>query len=175
MKIGGVSVTKPSECFLVLPREEGDLCFIARPVQNWEEFHAQCPEPKAPQKMVKGVWVADESDMTYSQVRREYEARRLGWLVIKSLEPSDIDWDGKVDIDKPSTWSKWTQALLDAGMTNTEVNHVTKLVLEANLLDESKLEAARESFALGRRVLAEKSSSQATEPESSPSGKPAND
>ena len=166
MKIGGITVTPPSEKFLVLEREGGDIIFRALAVPDFDEFEAQCPEPTAPKRMVKGSWEIDTDNKPYREAVAQYTERKLAYLAIRTLEPSEIEWE-TVDINKPSTWRNWREDLHKAGVTNVELNHLMNLVWEANALDEEKLKAARESFALGRQVVPSEPSSQNSEPQSS--------
>lgn len=93
-------------------------------------------------------------------------------MVTRSLQ--EITWD-KVDLENPKTWDKWQEDLQDSGFTSVECNLVLALVIDVNSLNEQKLKDARDSFILGQEQEAKRSSSQNTEPGSSPSGKPANE
>lgn len=166
MKIGGVTVTPPSQKVLVLERDQGDIVFLAEAVQDFDDFNKLCPEPTPPKKMVKGVWKIDETDQPYKQMREDYQVRQFSYIVLKSLEPSEIEWE-TVDMDRPSTWSNWVTDLRDAGLTGVEIGYVKDIVWEANCLDEEKLKAARESFVLGRQKGQSEPSSQNTEQPSS--------
>ena len=114
-----------------------------------EEFQAKCPLPKPPGKFTKDGWVAEENDPTYQQVMAEWGKKRLGYIVTRSLEPSNIEWD-TVKLDDPRTWANWETDLIDGGLTQIEANRVLALVMEANSLDEAKLSKAREVFLLVR-------------------------
>lgn len=165
MKIGGVEVTKCEEV-LVLPRHSGDLVFRAEAVPNMEEFELLCPKPEPPKRLVKGGKREDHITADFVKQVEQWSERRYAYICIKSLEPSDIEWD-EVDIKKPQTWSKWMSELREAGLSDVEVNRVQTLVLDANSLNESKLKAAREAFLLGQGVEAAESSGHQTTPESS--------
>lgn len=173
MKIGGIDPrTLPNEVFLVLPRGEQNLVFKARGVPNYDEFDELCSEPSAPKKMVKGQWVVDEDNTDYQEMVKQYNKRRMDWLTIRSLEPSEIEWDS-VDVSKPSTWQNWRQDLLDGGLSIHEIGRVAALVLEANSLDEDKLKEARDFFVRGQMQAPNESSGPSSEPGITPSGEPA--
>ena len=172
MKIGGKQVTGPPEVFEIFEREGGPLVFRARALPDMEEFYKRCPEPKPPGKLTKDGYIPMTNDPGYLEIMANHVKQRVGYMVTRSLEPSEIEWD-TVDLDNPKTWPNWEKDLRDAGMTQVEVNRVGKLVMEANSLDEAKLQAARDSFLLGRVLARSASSSQSTEPASSPSGEPA--
>ena len=78
----------------------------------------------------------------------EYQKRRMAYIVVNSLVPSQIEWD-TVQLDNPSTWANWEKDLKDNGFSQMACNRVLALVLEANCLDEAKLQKAREVFLQG--------------------------
>jgi hypothetical protein len=173
MKIGGVIVDGPSEEVLVLPRPTspgGDIVIRCRAVLDMTHFHNMCPEPKAKPMLVKGGFKPNEKDPGYLEQSKQYAQLRFAYIALKSLEPSDIEWE-KVIMDQPNTWAKWEGELKEAGLSAIEINRVVACIMQANSLDEDKLEKARESFLLGMaEVPTEKSSGQDTEPPSTPSG-----
>lgn len=172
MKIGGVPVTPPSEEILVLPREPESIVFRAVAVPDMDEFSKLCPPPKPPGVYTKDGWVPQENDEDYLKLRANYEMQQLAWLVLRTLEPSEIEWQ-TVDMANPATWKNWQKELREAGLTSVEVNKVVQLVMNANMLNEDKLAKAREVFLRGRVQAAAKSCSPSSEQPSSPSGEPA--
>jgi hypothetical protein len=149
MKIAGVDPrTLPSEEILVLPRGDKQIVFRARGVDDMEEFKKLCPEPTPPGKLTKDGYVPDTEDEGYRSVLREYHKRRLSYIAVRSLEPSQIEWDN-VQMDNPGTWANWESDLKGGGLSQIEVNRVLALVMEANCLDEAKLKKARELFLQG--------------------------
>jgi hypothetical protein len=173
MKIGGVDPkTLPTEEILVLPRGEKQIVFRARGVQDYDEFDALCPEPKPPGILKpKEGWVPNPDEPGYKDMMKTYGLKRMGWLVIKSLEPSNVEWD-EVSLDNPSTWTNWQDEFLANGFTLVECNRIQHLTFEANCLDEAKLEKAREAFLRGQEPVPSEYSGQSIAPETSPSGKP---
>jgi hypothetical protein len=172
MKIGGVPVTKPQDEILVLPRGEANLVFRAKALPDMEEFNALCPVPEPPGKLTKDGWVKDPDEPGYKEILANYTRQRLAYMVVKSLEPSDIEWT-TVQPDNPKTWSRWDKEMLDAGLTQVEVNRILQLVIEANSLSEEKIKAARESFLRGQAAALAKSSGLHTEQANTQSGAPA--
>jgi hypothetical protein len=175
MKVNGVEVKGPAEEVLVLPRPTSeDLIFRAKAVLDMDEFYKMVPEPKAKARLVGGKgWEENLDDPDYIRQLGEYGDLRFAWLVIKSLEPSNIEWD-RVNIEKPSTWKLWTEEMKDGGVSQTEINRVINCVATANSLNEQKLEAARESFLQGLAKASEKSSGPNTEQANTQSGEPVN-
>jgi hypothetical protein len=153
MKIGGTDPkTLLNEVVLVLPRGEQTIVFRAKGLPDMAEFDAKCPVPKPPGKFTKDGWVANDSDPTYQQVISAWGKKRLGYLVTRSLEPSAIEWD-TVKMDDPRTWANWEKDLVEGGLTQVEANRVLALVMEANALDETKLQKAREVFLRGQAPM----------------------
>jgi len=174
MKIGGLEVNGPTEEVLVLPRLGDNIVIRCQAVLDMEPFVAMCPEPKAKALLVAGGWKKNDKDPGYLEQCEEHSTMRFAYIAIKSLEPSNIEWDTVVE-DKPSTWSLWDSELRDAGLSSIEINRVIMCIMSANCLDESKLEKARESFLLGLAEAPEKSSGPDSEPPSTPSGEPASE
>ena len=174
MKIAGIDPKSlTNEVLLVLPRGDKEIVFRAKGLPDMSEFEARCPYPKPPGKFTKDGWIPNVTDPTYQQVLGEWAKKRLGYMVLKSLTPTEIEWD-TLDENDPRTWSKWEDDLKSGGLTQVECNRVLALVLEANALDEAKLQKARESFLRGQGPIPEEFSSPRSEQPSSPSGGPAN-
>lgn len=172
MKIGGIDPkTLPVDETLVLPRGDAMLVFKARGLADMEDFNKLCPEPTPPGKLTRDGWVPNADDPAFQQIQAEYMKRRLAFMVVKSLEPTEIEWE-TVNLSHPGTWANWETDLKHAGLTQVEINRIVGLVLEANCLDEQKLKRARESFLRGPQVASVESCSLTTEPDSTPSGAP---
>ncbi len=172
MKIGGVELNGPCEEVLVLPRlNTDDVVIKARAVMDMDAFDAICPVPKPPRVGTKDGFKSNEKDKTYLQQVAQRDETRFAYMVIKSLEPSEIEWAG-IDMDKPATWLGWTDELKEAGISATEVNRIIACVMQANSLDEAKLKEARELFLLGPVPEASDTCGPDTEPENTPSGEP---
>jgi len=148
MKIGGKKVT-PNESILVLPRPDGDLIIKARSADINDEFDARFPLPIAPLIQTKDGNHYDYKDPDYKRACKIRDGRRFSFLVLRSLEPSNIEWD-TVDMESPNTWSNWTEDMKNAGMSEVEVQRVINTVLAANALDEEKIQQALDSFLRGQ-------------------------
>ena len=173
MRIGGVEIKGPAEEVLVLPRLDGnDIIIRAIAVLDMDEFEALCPVPKPPGIRTKAGWTPNENDETYKEQVTRHGEMRFAYMVLKSLEPSEIEWD-RVDADKPATWLEWQDELKEAGMAATEINRIIVCVMSANALDEAKLKEAREVFLRGPVQEQGESYGPATELENTPSGDPA--
>jgi hypothetical protein len=174
MKIGGRTVEGPQEEILVLPRGDSPIVIRARAVSDLDEFEKICPEPKPPGKLTKDGWAPNTNDPSYRQLIAMHSDRRMAYLIIRSLEPSGIEWD-TVKIEDPRTWLNYVTDFRNAGLATVEINRIIQLVMSANLLDETKLEEARKVFLLGQQPVPEQYSGQPIEQPSSLSGEPAKD
>jgi hypothetical protein len=168
MRIGGVLVEGPAQEILILPRGEQVLVIRAQAV-NLDEFDALCPEPKPPGKLTKDGWIPNLLDESYQQIIANHNEKRIAYLVVKSLEPSDIEWE-KVQIGNPRTWTDYVQDFKAAGLTTIEINRIVQCVMQANSLDEAKLEQARKSFLAGQVQALNASSGQPIAPANMLSG-----
>jgi len=151
MKMNGVKLECPNEAILVLPRPDGDLVFKARAILDYDEFDKICPEPNAPVKVLKGgKKEVNRADLDYIRAVNEVNERRMAWIVLKSLAATeDLEWE-TIDMIRPETWLNYAQELKDSGFSVIEINKIVGLALQANALDEAKLEAARAAFLAGQ-------------------------
>jgi len=174
MKIAGIDPNSLSrETILVLPRGDSQIVFRAKGLKDMSEFNAICPLPKPPGKLTKDGFVPHTNDPTYQQVLTQWSVKRLGYMAIRTLEPTEIEWD-TADIANPATWGNWETDLKNAGLSQFECNRITGLVLEANSLDDDKIEKARTVFLAGQEQAAASNSGPQTAPANIPSGVPVN-
>ena len=107
MKIGGVDPKSlPNEELLIIPRGDTKIVFRARGLQDLDEFDAMVPSPRIPTRMTNEGIKHMTDDKNYVSDLAEYNKRRMAYIVVKSLEPSEIEWD-TVKMDAPSTWANW--------------------------------------------------------------------
>jgi hypothetical protein len=116
-----------------------------------DDFYRLCPIPTPPMMLKGGRRVPDTEDKGYQTDVESHASKRSAYIIVRSLEPSQIEWD-TVRLDQPSTWLSWEDDLKQAKFSVVEINRIHRLVLEANCLDEAKLEEARKSFLLGMRT-----------------------
>lgn len=152
MKIAGVEVKDRPEEVLILPRGEDNVVFRGRAVEDFAEFDALCPIP-VPNKVLTKEGAKDDTDSAdYKREMELYGQRKVAWIILKTLEPSQIEWD-TIDPNKASTWTNFQTDLRAAKFTQVEINLITQFVLECNALDERKLQRARDEFFRGRAAV----------------------
>ncbi len=151
MKVNGREISGPNRVTLVLPREDAeDIVIIAQAIIDMDAFDKFVDEPKPPSAMVKGGNVEyNYKDNGYIEQLAQYNLKKMAWIVLVSLEPSNIEWEN-VDMENPGSWLGYQKEMKDAGFSDIEFNRVCNLCMEANALDEGKLEAARQVFLRGQ-------------------------
>jgi hypothetical protein len=157
---------------LVIPHGNKNIPFCARAIMDFDEFDKLCPEPQAPGRLTKDGFKKNFEDTSYLDMVNHYNQRRVAWMVVASLQ--DIDWD-TVQRDDPSTWVNWRADMKSNGISEIVCNRIQNHVMGVNSLDEIKLEKARADFALGQGAVPSDTSTLTTEPQSTPSGAPANE
>lgn len=174
MKLKGKIVKGRNREIVVIPRSSGEnLVFIAEAVEGYEPVDKILKEPQPPKKKRPGnEIVEDHSDTGYQLQLRLHQRKRMAWMILKSLEATpDLEWE-TVQMNNPDTWLNWEKELKEADLNQFEINRIINGVFAANCLNETLVEAARESFLLGMAAGQGKSSGQNTEQASSPSGEP---
>lgn len=148
MKIGGVELKGPNMEVIVFPRPDGNIVIKAQTVKNFKEFEALVKVPEPGGVRTKQGFQKDYKAQSYLDALALYEKQRFAYMCIKSLEPSEIEWE-KTDISNPSTYLGWEDELNDAGLSEIEINKITLAITIANSVDERKMQAARDAFLLG--------------------------
>ena len=179
MKIGGKTVTKVNEEIIVIPRKVNgiseDIVLRAGAILSYKDFEQLCEVPKPPviilpnnDKRLK------TDDPKYKEAMTDYAEKKLGFMIIKSLENTpDLVWD-TVDINDPSTYKNYDKELRDAGFSELEYVRIINGVMSACGMDQSKIDEAMKRFlAIQEKVHADLNSP-STVPFSTQLGEPAN-
>jgi len=146
LKIGGLEMKGPKEVLIVIPRDDHDIPFKFIAVNDDSEFHKICPEPTPPMAIKPGEGkVAKYDDPGYKAALGLYAEQRESWYVLKSLEPSKIEWL-TIRMDDPKSWVNWRTELKEAGFSVMEIQLIYSKFLEANMVTEQMLWQARERF-----------------------------
>ena len=161
---------------VVLPREDGDLVFYVRAIEDFEGFEKLCPPPTPPAKILPGdKRVENPLDPAYLELCSEWGVKRLAYMVIKGLTDGtpDLEWE-KVKVDDNTTWVRFRDELRDSGLSDIEINRLVAATMVANSLSEQAIDAARKRFLASLQVPENLSLSQNGEQNTSSSGEPAN-
>lgn len=154
MRIGGTKLTEPNIEILVLPRGYDKIVFKAKAVLNMDEFEKYCPPPPLSFKVMRGgKKVEDIDNPTYKKKLLEHNKKRIGYMIIKSLEATEqLEWE-TISVTDPDTWGNYDQELRSSGFSDMEIMRIIQTVMRANCLDEERLEEARNSFLLTQSEL----------------------
>ena len=149
MKISGKDAKPKGELpplvFARTPMEDS-IVFKFQSVPSWVEFEKLCPPP-VPGRMLTPKGVADDTEAPgYQEAVKQHDLRRAQYLMLKTLEPSNIEFDN-VKFDDVSTWDG-LDAELQSVLTKQEFIALVNRVYKANFLSEEMLEAAAEAFFL---------------------------
>lgn len=173
--VGGVKAEKAGvlEPVVFTNGRPQPLAFFVKGVDSLDEFRAIVSKPKPSQGVWtkdKG-WTQDEMSPAYIDSMKAYLQMRWDWQTIKTLEPSNIEWE-KVNLGNPKTWKHVHEELREK-LSENEYIIVMEKVEEANTLNREKLEENRETFFREREAQRRAATSQSGEVESTPSGEPA--
>jgi hypothetical protein len=77
---------------------------------------------------------------------------RANWMFLTSISATpDLEWE-TVKLNDPNTWENWRKELRDSGFSIPECNYLWSSFSEANSLDNSKIEEARERFLASQQI-----------------------
>jgi hypothetical protein len=168
MKIAGHELGKPNEELCILPRQNGDIVFIAKAVLSFDEFDTIYPQPKPP-VVVKpgGQRVEDPTDKDYISLVGKRAVARLAWMMLKSLEDTPgLSWE-RVDMTNPKTYLNFEEELQEAKFSVAEITAIQRAVINANSINEERVKEARENFLRGQQAPKDTTSGQNTPAENS--------
>lgn len=156
MKIGGKRLDMPPEVVVPIIREGGEVFFKAGAVLDFKEFDTICPAPIPPMIQRKGESspVPDFTDKKYIAASENYGRQRTNYMIVKSLSITEkLEWE-KVKLNDPTTYDKYEEELREAGLNQIEIGRLITAVMEANGLDEAKIEAAKKRFLASKAAQA---------------------
>jgi hypothetical protein len=156
MKIKGRVISGPREELVVFPRTEEDLVFKLQAVLEYDDFEKMCVEPEPPTLLHRdGTKIKDINDSKYKAKLEEYGQARTHWTFLKSISATpDLEWE-TVDMSNPTTWGNYRKELTSAGLSIAEITLLFRAMLNANSLDEDKLEEARKRFLASQAIVGE--------------------
>ena len=153
MKLNGIKLDTPNEETVVIPRGEGDpIVFKCRAVLSFERFEQLYPEVEAPKMQAAGSnkWVEDTEDEEYKGKVAKRNTAEFNWMIYQSVTATPgLEFETVKDSD-PDSWDNIQQEFRGAGFSQVEINRIVQGVLQANCLDEGRLDEARKSFILSQ-------------------------
>ena len=148
MKLKGKKLSTPNEELIILPRGDNEPIILrARAVLDMDDFDRLCPRPKPPTLMLRGgVKSQDLDDPRYIERMQEYGERRTAYMILKSLEATeDLEWE-ECDVENPDSWLNYEKELKNSGFSSIEINRIIMGVMNANSLNDERIEEARKAF-----------------------------
>lgn len=177
MKLHGKKIENPHYEIVVLPRGGGnDLVFKAQAIIDSDPFTKLCPVPQPPKGMRPGgaVFLKLE-DPAYKEAINQYARLKTAWTILESLRATPgLEWE-TVDYQNCDTWLNYESELKNSGLSEAEVQRLIQAVLDANALNETKMNEARERFLLGEQEATAQLLFPTDGPSTTPSGEPARD
>lgn len=150
MKIHGKTLDVAVIETIVIPRASGEIIFKAKPVTDFTSFDALCPRPiPATIKKNDGTSFLDVEDAAYKFQVDDWAKKRTSYMIIKSLEATEgLEWS-TIEASNPDTWSGYDRELVTAGFSTLEMNKIMDAVINANGLNEKKIDEATKRFLAG--------------------------
>jgi hypothetical protein len=147
MRLKGKKLSAPEPVLIFLPRGEDEtIIFKARAVLDMSDFDSLCPRPKPSIRTHKNGTREFIEDSHYKGRLDAWGTKRTAYMILRSLEATEeLEWE-TVDIHRPDTWENYEKEFKESGFSDVEVQRIISGVLEANSLNESKIEEARRSF-----------------------------
>lgn len=153
MKLKSFTPSGPNVVDAIIPRGDGqNIHFRCQAVLDYSVFDELCPTPKPPTIVYPGgKTVLDFEDKSYKEKVNLWSTKKIAFIIVNSLSATEgLEWE-HVKLGDPETWEKYEEELRALYLTETELKHIVECVLEANSLNEEKLESARNSFLAGLR------------------------
>lgn len=173
MKVDGQEIEPLKIHYVAIPRDKGDIIFKAEPVIDYIEFDELCPKPEPPEVLKPGnIRFKDPNNPEYKKRLDEWAERRSLWMILKSLEPSNITWD-TVNMSDPSTWIKYQDEMDASGLSKLESSKILDMVINACGLNQDRIDEATERFLANLEQPLDGVSSPVSGLRSTPSGEPA--
>lgn len=147
MHLKGQPIEPPKPELIVIPRASGDIILYASPIMSFEEFKAGVPQPKPPTITKRGEQPQDDFDDTdYKKAMKDFADVKFSWTLFKSLTlgTPDLVFD-TIKSDDANTWNNFESEMLKT-FTQGELNQIVTKVMEANGLNQSRMQEARDRF-----------------------------
>jgi hypothetical protein len=154
MKLASFTPTGPNVIDAIIPRGDGQqIHFRCQAVLDYEPFETLCPPPKPPiMTFPDGKTKLDYEDNKYKEKISNWGGRKIAYIIINSLNATEgLEWE-TVKLGDPETWENYDKELRSLYLTEAEIKYVIEKVLEANSLNEDRLEEARQSFLAARQA-----------------------
>ena len=177
MKLDGQELHIPYEKEVLVRRDnpkDSKLIKFKTVPNAREQFKDILAPPKAPvmTNVKTGKKTPKEDDPKYLKEVDEYTAKGLIHIFLTSIQ--GVEWE-TVDLKDPSTYENYIQEMIDAGLTEREVETLYSVALTMTMLSVEMVDEADKDFLAEVRAQAKNTSTLITEKDSTPSTESAND
>lgn len=149
MKLAGQKLEKTNSVTIVIPRgNDKPVVFVAAAILDYSQFDVLCPRPTPPIKLKRGgERLIDAKDPKFIAAIGLYSNKRMGWMIMESLRlgTPELEWE-TVSYTDCNTWPNCEKELAASGFTFNEIQLILAGVMQANCLDDDKIQEAREAF-----------------------------
>jgi len=173
VRYAGKTYDGPRISTVVFPRGDDDIVIRAAAIRDQSAFEDSFPQPVPPTitKPNKPPY-PDTLDAGYLTALNKWATNRTHWLIIESLKATpEIEWDTVTA--NPDTWGNYEAELQTAGFSPLEIALITNAVIQANGLDQEKIDEATQRFLASQAEQSKEQLSLHSEPETTLSGEPA--
>ena len=150
MKIAGQEIdTSPNTELIVIPRSgKQPIVMTAQAVLDFDEFDALCPKPVAKYLTKKGgKKELDITDKSYIASTQDFAKKQTYYMFVKSLLLGTPGLEfNLIKLDVPDSWLLFEKEFRQSGFSPGEINYILNKIMDANTLNEAKIDAARASF-----------------------------
>jgi hypothetical protein len=148
MKVNGKTITGPRTHTVVLPYGDNDdvIVFKFRALTAKDDFEQVMPRPKPPKvaKPAQADFYNYEDD-GYKASIKSWGEKKINWEFLRSVSVTEgLEWE-TVNLEDPETWGNWRKDI-ENNFGLVDFNLIFGGFLEANSLNEEKLEEARKRF-----------------------------
>lgn len=172
MKINGKTFTTPPRKDVVIMRGSEPVHFILEAILDYTEFEEVCKLPNPPIRVTPGKGKTPVyDDPNYTKAIHEWSGKRVDWMFLKGVIPTDIEWE-TVDMADPETWGNYKTEMRKAGFTDAQLGHLLSAITDLNGLDPEKIEKATKDFLATVELRRKAQSSLDSDPSSTQSGEP---
>jgi len=165
MKIAGIDLSITTNIIVPIIRGDSEVIFECCIIESYDDFDRLCPAPEAPKVLRRGdsAPTPDETDKDYLEALEAHSKKRVAYMFIVSVEPTEgLTWD-KVDLANPDTWEFYENELTEAGFNTVHMGQILQGVMEANGLSDTRIEEAKKRFLAAQRAAQSQPSSPTVE------------
>lgn len=162
MKFNGIVPKVEREEVIPVLSKNGNLYFIAKPIESYEAFDLICPRPVPPVGGEPGKEKPMLDAQRHLEAMAKYSDNFNDWLTVQALTEvagddgcrHPLEWSTVVLTDI-STYANWRKELQEEnGLVGPDIRRIEMGVLRCNALDDTMIERAKDHFLATQKVEA---------------------